>query len=638
MTKRPAEHPEPQRVYNPSDIYIPLTEKDATQEKLVDLIFERNAPFLPIRVLHPGEHRKKSIGDILKVLGRLREKQAHILNESGVNHLAVQVLRSDVLLDAASITSKIAGDKNRKLPIYRKLAEEELKMSAEIWVCLGFLSDDMRSMPNNGEFQLLSDEIPDQILNGDVDLTSIPLGEIQTYVAKLRLNEWMKSANADIQECIAKAFQYLKELSAKDAPEGPQGQPFEMMADLGTQSFVNLIGMVLNKKLSLPRRFEAIRLLEWAIAFFSIKRNPIYQAQQRVRREVHDLFKMSVWDATEGEFGPMRISEEVHRCALEAEKQDKKGGVPNGSLELTGRRVKSSIKSVLGGKGDIVGTSNTVVFDSRDKTLESSALKLKLKAELVRRCEAVCGGETTMAEKAKAELVSRCVAVVSDATATEEAKTDAEKTLADLDIRVEVGVEKILADLRKRAEADAEKTLVDLRARRIARGLDNVTFGVKPVMLDTLDDQVGCAIVINLSKPLKDLNRREKSLIGSLFTSFALDLTGRLCLTNVKLPERHLFAANPTNGKTSKGFRVYKIHGDYPVEAEVFDGGKRVKRRIMVPVEVQFLPAESYLRAHMDGETGVNAYAGRKARDLAPIILPDHIDGQKVFPITTSAR
>ena len=102
-------------------------------------------------------------------------------------------------------------------------------------------------------------------------------------------------------------------------------------------------------------------------------------------------------------------------------------------------------------------------------------------------------------------------------------------------------------------------------------------------------------------------------------------------LKNVGEYENHLWGKNNANGKSSKEFRVYKIHGDYEITAPVFEDGKRILRPVKVPVEIQLQPMESFLRVHFDTKTSVESYEYRKAQAIGSTGWPKKIGDREVF-------
>ena len=113
--------------------------------------------------------------------------------------------------------------------------------------------------------------------------------------------------------------------------------------------------------------------------------------------------------------------------------------------------------------------------------------------------------------------------------------------------------------------------------------------------------------------------------------NFALRIVDALRLSDFH-KEDFLWGNNSNNKKSAATFRVFKIHGKYSVEKEVFIEGKLVKKRIMVPVEIQIVPVETHLHTLTPGDASTIDYERRKARELVKRLHPVEIAGCEVYP------
>ena len=95
--------------------------------------------------------------------------------------------------------------------------------------------------------------------------------------------------------------------------------------------------------------------------------------------------------------------------------------------------------------------------------------------------------------------------------------------------------------------------------------------------------------------------------------------------------ENYLWKSNDGNLRSDSNFRVFKCHGDYKVAGEIFENGRLVEKEIIVPVEIQLLPLESYLRLLGRGPTSTHRYLMRKAKDLMGRLRPSSIGGRPLY-------
>lgn len=598
MTERAAPQSGDVKIYNPADVYLPLTDRSAAPEALVDLLFTRCSPALPLRVLMPEQDRQKHIKGVVTILKTLKERYAVVLRAQGENAVAEKILTSGRLMNVSDICREVRIahlrfpiDDQKLLALYKLLVDEEEGMNAEFMACLGFLPQGMRdsALEENESFTLLHDEIDPEILNGgaakDWDefmAKKVMDGGARKCFRDVRLHEWMKDANGEFGRCIREAFGGLETRSKKLSPPGLGGQPFGMIDDLGTQSMADLLSMMLDNENPLVKRFEAIRLLERAIYLYSIKNNPIYEAQEAVRRRIHDLLAVHVWT---GQFTGMPVPPKMMEYILKTEFPDREVSPDDlRPITLQARRVNVEVRQILGDgkRAGVFSQTDGVVFESREKGPDSAASKMQGEYATVEACRACLRGEfieNLTLQRAKEKL----------------------------------------AEFKKRS------------------GLDEAGFKVKPVSFGTLDDHVGCAIVIPLEKPVDEFTSRDdRSRVRTALYKVASAIDTKLGLKNTR-PELRLFSDDERvgkhNGKKSPHFHVYKLHGSMDVETEIFgEDGRRKPRLVTVPVELQFQPLETYVRGLMDGPTGHSTYDERKVEAVADLLLPCKIDGQKLFP------
>lgn len=580
--------------YCSSDAYSPLVDRQASEIKLAGLLIEQSSPLLPTRILHEDE-RKSLVLEILSIRRYLHGRYMDVLSREGLGDLRAKVGQRVCLMEVEEICREIQDGKTRE-QVRKALGNERDSLTAEILERLGFLPKNIFSRkttsgddpvssqetfidlkPDVEEFRLLRELFPkwfpqESLAQPEALVPSLTLGQATHFPPFARLARWITEANTEFQACVREAFKYLNGLFKKVAPTGPISQPFDTVSDLGTKSFVALFEIILNKDVPLRRRFEAIRLLEWAIAFFSVQRNPIFQAQQKVRADIHELLGIGVWD-TNDQFMRLSIPPAVNAAV---EKGSQKGGA---SIQIA-RKVNKEIQDLLNQCAAGVmdpKSCDRVIFESREKDPFSTILKIFLYQELERKCQATLKGMKTNITKKYAR--------------------------------------RKLAEFRRRMLAHHRK----------------IDFDTKPIGFDTLDDSVGFSIAINLQKPLSEYLKEEQGGVNTLFAKLAAHLAEKLNLKNIRKYENHLWDKNRANGKTSDDFRVYKLHGDYEIEAEVFENGRRVKRTISVPVEVQLLPVESHLRALSPGEAGEEEYSLRKAMDMVQRLHPVEIEGSPLY-------
>lgn len=634
-----------QNSYRPSDVYLPLINREATQEDLPNLLLTQASPFLPVRVLRE-DRRKDVLQGIDSVRRYLYFRFKTVLEESGFPELARKMIGSGRTLDIEEICRQIPDQRQRE-DIRRLLGKERASLNADFLERLGFIPTnefDRDTIPIREfrqpalRFYCSRDEMPephpqveeaerhfqslrhffprwfpeDAISHPHDLVPSLTPEQAMEYPIYARLANWITSTNNDFQDCVREAFEFLSTLLTSIAPEGPKRQIHEPVSDLGTKSLAALLEMVLNRRSSLRRRLEALRLLEWSISLFSVKRNPVFQAQQATRRDIHQLLSIEVWEFPD-KFPPVKIAPEIADLVYEEENQ--KGAIPGllGILQFlkshrelvetlpefkthlmelvsflsqiqtdegksilhTGRKVNEAVERILK-ECPQVSQSDRVIFSSREKSPFAIMLKVFLYQELARKCMATLQGVKT--------------------------------------------------GLSKRY---ARQKLQEFRVR-MSETHDRKDFPLKPVGIDSIDDAVGFSLAINLSRPLRKYRRSERGNINHLFTVLADYLVSKLHLTDARR-ENHLWNQNRMNPKSTEAFRVYKIHGNYAIEAEVFEKGRLIKKVVKVPVEIQLYPTESHLRSYFPGETGKEEYGKRKARDIADRLRPSAIGDEKVY-------
>lgn len=582
----------PKPAYNPSDQYIALTEPTASGGDVLHPLIGKISPFLTVRVLKKRE-RSEAVDGISKVMSGLRRKYASVLRSRGLEKLATSVERSEGIYDAVEICRNIEGEDNRAL-VHEELAHIRDEATADILACFGFLPSDVFTRDEeaaqsdesaeNGEAHVFLRELfpawfrPEYFSKPFKLLPQVAPANLPTYQKFAQLAQWIEEVTGEFDEAINQAYLYLKKnILPALAPEGPAGQAWEPVEDLSTQSLVALFETVLDAKMSLRRRFEAFRLLEWSFALFSIKRNPIFKAQQQVRRALHSQLQLEIWESRT-KISAMSVREDLVRQVEEEETGTKSG---RATTKYTSRKIDQEFQDLFNRYRDNVideAATDRVVFSSREKDAESSALKIFLLQEMVAKSFATLSGKDTgITKKAAFEYLGK------------------------------------------------------LRQRSIKRGRSGKDFRDKPVGFDTLDDQVGFTLAVNLRKRLDEYSESDKPAVDEFFTEFAMKLGNLLRLRGVEV-ENFLWNHNSDNPRSHGEFRIFKLHGTCPIETDVFVEGGVAKKIVDIPVEIQLHPMESNIRTRFDGPTGKNAYGKRKAGDVAGGLAPKYIGPKKVYP------
>lgn len=634
-----------QNGYRPSDAYLPLIDREATTEQLIGLLLNQASPFLPVRVLRE-DGREEAIDGIDSLRRYLYVKFRIILDENGLSDLSRRMSGAGRILDIEEICRNIEGPALREI-IRKILGRERSSLTADFLERLGFLprnefARDTATLHAGqviGQTDLFVSIPRDEVRRvEEMDRKSSPLkqffppwflqdhlsapqdlvpnlrpNEQQEYPIYARLARWITDAREDFQVCVREADQDLARIFTTISPKGPVKQNHETVSDLGTKSFAALLEIMLNRRISLRRRLEACRLLEWAITYFSWERNPVVQAQQAVRRDIHQKLAIEVWEFPD-RFPPIKIAPEIVEVVYEEENGDVTvpglanilaffnqhpetvgpelrphiealghflHNLPNAiekdkPIIQTGRKVQQSVQAILQ-ECEHISQPDRVIFASREKSKFSTALKIFLYQELARKCQATLRG-------------------------------------------IETGLTK----------AYAGRKLREFRSRMSATHRTS-DLAYKPVGIDAIDDAVGFSIAINLKKPLQNYRGDERKELNKLFRTLGEFLANKLGLTRVRR-ENLLWNRNSGNKKTSKAFRVYKVHGNYEIEAEVFEEGRLLRRTVKVPVEIQLHTTESHLRMYFPGETGTEQYTQRKAKDIAERLRPDQIGDEHVYP------
>lgn len=599
--------PEQKPTYNlPDRFYGLLVDKGASDEDLVNLLFERTRVAMKIDVLRP-EEREARIKDILNIRDTLREREIDILESHGLMDIANKMKGSRRYMDVARICSFIEN-KPLQQRVRTELNKQRFYFTSEFLERMGFLPGNMYNRKSDEDSKsraqkeapgidaetdaktgtesqthpgLLRDEFPPwfpvaEIPHPEMIVPTLNPAQLVEYPKYARLARWIRTANQDFQRCIKMAFDDLTENLATIAPEGFEGQPFGSVSDLNVKSLADLLDIVLNKKF-IRRRFEAFRLLQWAIIYFSLMNDPVYQAQQSARRDILQIFEATLWDPGQG-MPDMKVSSHVAADFLPSPFEDTESEPP--VINLTCRRVSAGVKEILAeqsGKLDIVTPSNTdkLIFDGREKGLFSTTLKELIKDALADRAFAKLDGQEAGISKKKAT--------------------------------------KYLAELRRHASLTRE----DLR--------------LKPVGFETLDDGVGFAFTVDMNRPHSDLLAPERKETSKLFTTLGLLIAEEAGLQEVVVEDR-LWKGNGANSASAPSLHHLKVHGVFETPAEKLQDGRLVQIMLRVRVEIQIWPVEDHIR-NLDPKNPLahRNYRTRQLRSAGNIISPITIGNENVY-------
>ncbi|PJC36917.1 hypothetical protein CO046_03070 [Candidatus Peregrinibacteria bacterium CG_4_9_14_0_2_um_filter_53_11] len=571
------------RAYDPERAYDLMAHPEVTDAQLVNLLIERLRPFLSPEVLGREEMptRVERIQDIMAHYGE---------------HAAQFTSASSRRSSSRSETPAAA-----RIGQIRARHEAERVADAEILDVLGFLPKSTfsrgRSVAEGGHSEHdvatapLATLIPNWFPVDRIDhyaevLPTLTQDQMAQSPRLIRLVRWMRDAQADVRESLDEAFSFIDgTLIPKLVTNESARQPFSSFADLSTRGLTNLMDIFWDREQSMRKRFEALRLLIWGIALYSIRSNPIFEAHNQVRAEVEDLLAESVWDSGNA-LGPMAIPRSVVAHLMQ-EELGEEGMTASadwgqeGEIGQRARLVSHQTRQILAEAGELISQPDRLLYAARAKTPLSAVLKLVTRDAH----RAVCEGILTS------------------------------------------------YDADDEARGFARKKLAEMRARLANQGLPDATIDVRPVSLESIDDNVGFTLVVNISKPLDQFDQTERNQLTDVMTSLSRYLTEQLGLQDVQF-ENYLWDSNEGNTHSSGGFRVAKLQGMYPVElARPLAGGEASsKKPVRVPVEVQILAAETHLRKQLPGKTGVSAYKERQVETVAGAVMPRRIGPQDIFP------
>lgn len=574
-----------EKIYDPAEPYAVLTDKSATPEVFIDLLINQTAPQLPNQVIH-GEGKQECVTGILNVFSRLKERWVKHLRDLGFEKAADFVERSKRLPSLAEVLRKIPTttpkERDDRHIVQELLEGERDSMDSEILRYLGFLPLGVFVSANG---KLLQDHLPEHIKSRQTDpqklLSQLSTQDLLQYPMYERLREWMADAEKEFGECVRYAYFNITKLLDTVSPEGIDSQPYGQFCDIETKSLTALLVAVFDKTRPLVVRFESLRLLEEAIRLFSIKRNPVYRAQQETRKQIHTVLQTDSWD-TSGKLCPIAIAGDLIERVRREEGQEALVDNKETPVNLKARYVNERVRSMLEDHSNLIRSGHTdrLLFDSGEKTPASFSVKMVLMQELARKCQACLDG----------------------------AQTDLDKKYA-------------------------QRKLREMKRVLEAHGKNLELFDIKPITFDALDDHVRFRMAVDLIKFLEDYDLEDvkgRDHVDEFFTKWADFIADQLNLTDIRM-ENHLWRSNSDNLKSNSNYRVFKLHGKYKVKGEIFENGRLVERDILVPVEMQLLPIESYLRLSGHGPTSTHRYSARKARDLIGRLRPASIGGRRLY-------
>lgn len=585
--------------YDPAHYYFPLTGIAADPHALLEILFEQASTALPHDVLHNRAQIKDQMlvmcpyiqSHFIKILKREKiwsEIEGNLSWKSGQR----------IIPSVEEVCRLVKGKRKRKR-IRRKLGKVRDSLTPDFLEMLGFMPEEvfsredyeqMRRKKCSASYNLLHETFPkwvkpEWIENPRQFLHALPKLEKDERDEFPKLYErcvWMKEAEDTFQRCIREAFRCLTvDLREKMIPKDAMTQPYSLHSDLSTKSAIELLEIVLdtqNTEKRLRRRFDALQILEYAIKFFEVLQNPIYKAQFEVRKDLHEILNIEVWDEgmdisrtpvvrSAGRFRPLFVHDRGKRDA---------------DMYVITRQVREEMQGIFRNFCDVVDPESVPAFDSRPKTHISYVIKETLMQEMVRKCLAKLEG-------------------------------------AEVD-----GIE---------TKQDARKSL-GKTARRMKKRFGKNVFPEKPAALDIIDDGVGLMFTVALKEPLRKLQKspRKRNRVESCMEEIKHLLVDVLGLEDVQKSENNLWSNDAENPKRSRGFREMKFHASKSTELE--DGTK-----VKVPVEIQLQPLEVHLAAHSPGAPEhVDAYGERKARDLTRRIMPASIGGASLFPRTDTGE
>lgn len=605
--------------YNPAEVYAPLAAKGTKREDLLAVLVEQITPFISPEVL---KRRKDLLQELLSVKRYMRKRFKTVLEEFGV---------------FGDVQGKLGWEDKSTVPPVEDICEvvvphskegvrawlslERDSLSPDILERLGFVPSQVfsrreyvRRTPKKKSkdssprserryermFHLLHEVFPKDIpitsLKGS--LVNVLHGRHRMSEGKIRklsrfhaLAQWMKESQELFQQCTIDAFKHLSSVRRQVIPKDAFRQPYELNSDLYTKSIVELFEIVLNEDLPVRRRFDAISVLEWAIGLFYVRTHEIFQAQPRVQNELHAMLNIEVWDPNM-QYGEVPLARDWDGGQFVPHAISGDEAPPVGSA--VSRKMKQGISDRLSGYGDVVDV-DMVGFDSRIKDEYSLVTKLLLRQELYKKCLAKLKGEE------------------DETVPTEE---DAHRRLSVLRKNIRE------SHPRARVAHDSSAALQYL-------GLEHVF------------DNLGFTFAFPLKKKMEKCTPEEQERISECFLIFGNYLVAIFGLqdatyTNNLWPSTEKDHVNP---KRSKDFRDFKFLGYKSVHKEVYlPNGHREVHEIRVPVEIQIKPFEIYAveRSPETVVASIAAYQGRKARDLLRRILPQHINGEEMFPAATS--
>ncbi|MFA6521359.1 MAG: hypothetical protein WCT53_03185 [Candidatus Gracilibacteria bacterium] len=591
----PPEQTEAPKVYNPTDVYLPLTRKDATQDELVMLLFRRTSPFLPTHVLTPQSKRFMHASYVQRLFNELQRRYVGVLMKERHSQAIASKVESGMYTDVPRICENIADGVTRDA-VFPELRKVRDNSTCDFLAALGFEPPkDIQAIANAGSepdgfrfYNEVMSSLNDKVVEGKPDEEMEP-EELRNKIKLLKLREWIGTTNNEFQQCIAEAYEFLSQSIKPIAPHGIKGQEFGMITDLGTQSFAGLLTIVFNKKTDINIRFEALRLLEWAIAFYSIKTNPVFKAQQAVRAEMHEKFQMFLW-ASDGEFLPMTIPGEwlekiMKEEGMSEESRRRETDSPSEDIQVTARKIGNRARRALSAHNGQVINNDRLMLETRGKTHQATAAKLFIRHREINEARATVGG-----------------------------------------MKTSISLEKATSIIEK------------YKRRALDRGHTEDVFNVKPASFDVLDDQVGGTLIVNLAKPIDELTEAEKPKVLNMFSDMADFVAVRLGLRNVRKEADKLFSQNLENDVSSDTFRVYKLHGTIEVQVPVHENNCLVMTELEVPVEIQLVPLVTYLRGKLPGKSGHSTYKNNQIRDLGVLLMPDRIGSSDLYPGVRKGR
>ena len=395
------------RRYNPAEYYAPLADPSAPKSDVINVLLEQAAPALPVRVLRTDE-RQEAIEEILSVLQHLHSRYDRILRDNNLSEIADR-FKGKTVVYVDRICRAIEDPEVRgKMLIL--LSRERDSLNADFLERLGFLPENLFSReqfaneevnrPQAGlfaketedeikarvRFGLLSELYPPWFIKSS---SSYPEGQVEQHEKFMLLDRWMEAANKHFQSCVKKASDVLLAKCRILAKDQPSTQPWETVSDFSTKSFAALIEIALDNEKPLRSRFEAMRLLEHAIGIFSVESNPIFQAQQAVHANIHELLAAEVWT---GEFIDILPDPVLIRSMRRELPKSYESRPP----AYKARVVSSEIEEALEKRKIIDGeAARSLIFESREKNPASAASKLFLMQELVRKADATLKGIET---------------------------------------------------------------------------------------------------------------------------------------------------------------------------------------------------------------------------------------------------